>query len=350
MRQIRKERTAEQGEIEESTTALTAERDEARKALTKLQKEIEMLREKQSADAAAQEAELATAHAAVDEANDARKQAEAKLARLDSERSEAEEQAIQSTAELRKQTAFMKKNIATLQSELESMRVKAASRGRALAVIISILALAGGTLLLVAPPSCRREKPVTDAREASSPNRLKETSSPEPSPVEPSPRQPERASTPSSPARPSASTPAPLTPWPRILIEGVRVRPEAHVCTMQFDSGVFTSLTTPSEAAIGQLTTIANTIRPHMNHFRLIVEGHTDDKPLKSTASFDGNYALGLARAEAVRKLLVTSGKLPGNAIRAVSAGENNAPYPNDTAANRKRNRTVVLKLVRKQR
>ena len=350
LRQNRKERTAEKTEAESAATALTAERDEAQKELAQLQQEIEALREKHAEDSAAREAELATAHATVDEANGARKQAEAKLARLDNERSEAEEQAIQSTAELRKQTAFMKKNIATLQSELEAMRVKAGARGKALAIILTLLFLAGGAFLLIGLPSCRDEEPAINARKAAAKDRPGKAP---PAKASPSPSTDRKTgSPPTTPPTPTprASTPSPLTPWPKIMVEGVKVRPEAHVCTMQFDSGVFASLTTPSAAAINQLKSIANTIRPQMSHFQLIVEGHTDDKPLKSTASFDGNYALGLARAEAIRKLLITSGKLPGNSIRAVSAGEGKAPYPNDSAANRKRNRTVVLKLVRKQR
>ncbi len=331
--QTRKELSAGQAEMEKATEALTAERDAAKHALATLQEEAETLR------------------ANHDEAKEARKQAEAKLARLDTERSEAEEQAIQSTAELRKQTAFMKKNIATLQGELTAMSVKAAARGRALAIILTVLFLAGGAFLLIGLPSCEKEHSVAShSPSASSPDpSTRDIQHPTPKHVRDAGTPNVQRPTPAPGAQPSAPSPSPaLAPWPRIMVEGVKVTPEPHVCTLRFDSGVFTSLTTPSDAAITQLRTIANTLRPHLNHFQLIVEGHTDDKPLKPTASYDGNYALGLARAEAVRKLLITTGKLPGNAIRAVSAGERNAPYPNDTAANRKRNRTVVLKLVRK--
>ena len=340
LREARKELSDGLAEAEKTGAALTTERDEAKQALTDLQHKMSALQE------------------TFDETEAARRQAETKLARLDAEREEAEEQAIQSTAELRKQTAFMKKNIATLQSELTAMRNKAAARGRALAIILTVLFLAGSAFLLVGLPSCEDEQP--GPRSQSSAFTPSTSPAPSPAPSTPSTPQPAFAKAtegkPTSNAKrptadPQLSTPHSLTtpaPWPRIMVEGVKVTPEAHVFTMRFDSGVFTSLTTPSTAAITQLKAIADTLRPQMEAFQLIVEGHTDDKPLKPTASYDGNYALGLARAEAIRKLLITSGGLPGNSVRAVSAGERNAPYPNDTDANRKRNRTVVLKLVRK--
>ena len=335
LRQTRKDLASEQAKAEETATDLVAERDKVQKALTAAQDEAKALT-----------ADMATAQAALDEANSARKQAESTLARLESERGEAEEQALQSTAELRKQTAFMKKNIGTLQGELEAMRVKAASRGRALAVILTLLALAGGIFLLTGLPGCE-DRPVREEKGQPAETGGRDEAEPSRQPPSDAPPRSSSDSTPPASSRRNPVTPT-LAPWPTIMIEGVKVRAEAHVCTVKFDSGVFTRMPTPSEAAIRQLKAIADTIRPKLASFHLIVEGHTDDQPLKPTASYSGNYALGLARAETIRKLLITEGKLPGGAIRSVSAGEGKAPYPNDSAANRKRNRTVVLKLVRK--
>ena len=132
------------------------------------------------------------------------------------------------------------------------------------------------------------------------------------------------------------------------MIEGVKMRPGKDACSILFDAGVFTRLTTPSPAAKAQLLKIANILRPQISRFQITVEGHTDDQPLRPTAAYDGNYALGLARAEAIREWLITKGELPGHAIRAMSSGGRTPPYPNDSPANRVRNRTVVLKLVRK--
>jgi chemotaxis protein MotB len=124
--------------------------------------------------------------------------------------------------------------------------------------------------------------------------------------------------------------------------------PSAQACSLVFDSGVFTSLITPSDAAIKQLRQIADTLRPQMGSLKVIIEGHTDDKPLRKTSTYDGNDALALARAEAVRKILISNGRLPAAAVSARHAGGRKPPYPNNSDSNRRRNRTVVIRLVRK--
>jgi flagellar motor protein MotB len=131
------------------------------------------------------------------------------------------------------------------------------------------------------------------------------------------------------------------------MIEGVKAVPAGRACTLCFDSGVFSSLVTPSDAALKQLKRIADILRPQMPKLKVIVEGYTDDKPLRNTSVYNGNDALALARAEVIRKILVTKGHLPALAVSARHSGGRKPPYPNDSDLNRRRNRTVVLRLVR---
>ncbi|MBT3192599.1 MAG: OmpA family protein [Verrucomicrobia bacterium] len=346
LRLARKELANANAESVEITSALEAERDEAVQALTAIQAETEALREQNQTEAERLTQRLSKAKARNAETAAALAEAEERLAASDTERGEAEQQALQSMAELRKQTAFMKKNNATLQSELEAAQVKAARRGRWLATILGIPVLAAAAFLLF-PRSC---------------DHLPSIGAPPPAEVEP--EQPPPAQQPAAPApkpdvpkqkaKPREAKPTgtrtarTLAPWPEIRIEGVKTLPKRDVCTIRFSEGVFTRLTTPSPEAVAQLINIAKLLKPHLGSFQIIVEGHTDDQPMKPTAAYEGNYALGLARAEAIRELLITRGALPGYAVRAVSAGEQEPPYPNDSTANRVRNRTVVLKLVRK--
>jgi len=97
-----------------------------------------------------------------------------------------------------------------------------------------------------------------------------------------------------------------------------------------------------------QLKGIADNLRPQMSKIKVIVEGYTDDKPLRNTSVYNGNDALALARAEVVRKVLVAKYHLPALAVSARHSGGHKPPYPNNSDLNRRRNRTVVLKLVRK--
>jgi flagellar motor protein MotB len=335
--QARKDLSTANAEREEIISGLSDERDEAIAALTALQSETETQTKQALSTSKKQEKALATATAHLAEAQDAYDQAKDTLSRLESERSEAEETALQSMAELRKQTAFMKKNNATLQSELETAKIKASSRGRALAILLTILAAILGILLL-GPHRCRQ---TAKADPAISPAKALSTQDA----VSEMPEKPEEPK-----ATETKTSQVPNTkpaPWPTVMVEGVKTGRSENTLTLRFDNGVFTRLTTPSDAAKVQLIEIANILRPHLKDFRLVVEGHTDDQPLKATATYDGNYALGLARAEAIRELLITSGKLSGHAVSPTSMGEKNPPYPNNSEIHRVRNRTVVLKLVR---
>lgn len=324
----------------EALAAMKAERDNAHDNAATLQAAIETLRQDHKTALKTRDHDIAELKTALDDAKKTQKQAKTSLSRLKNEHADSEKQVVKSTAELRKQTAFMKKNNATLQSELNAMERKAAMRGRWLAALLLILAASGSGFILLGPPSCQRtpagpSAPDTQAQEK---------------PDAPPSRQDTArisANTAADSRSATAETPAAPPLWPALPVAGVNVSTSPTLCTLRFEEGVFTRMTTPSKTAIKQLTAIAGKLRPHMDYFQLIVEGHTDDQPLKTTTTYDGNYALGLARAETVRTFLITKAKLPGYAVRAASDGERNPPYPNTSRANRKRNRTVVLKLVR---
>ena len=138
------------------------------------------------------------------------------------------------------------------------------------------------------------------------------------------------------------------THWPQLVLDGAKIAHGNISCTIIFDYGVFTSLTTLSSRGIEDFGKIASQLRKHMSRFALIIEGHTDNVPLSSRSSFSNNYALGTKRAETVAKLLTTKFKLPRESVYATSAGATDAPYPNDSAASQRKNRTVVLKIIEK--
>lgn len=70
------------------------------------------------------------------------------------------------------------------------------------------------------------------------------------------------------------------------------------------------------------------------------VAGHTD-----SDGSAAANQALSEARARSVRNYLVTDGA-DANRIEAVGLGESMPAYPNDTAANKQRNRRIEFSIM----
>jgi len=355
LRQTRKELKSALQEADGSLSAITAERDQAQSSLNELQNELEELKRSHSEYIDLLAEKSSATEAELEEAVEARKRVENKLSRIETERSEAEQLSLQSVAELRKQTAFMKKNTATLQNELEKSRILASRRGRQLVVIIIVIGVIAGIMLLVGKPGCSRsEKPEAGDVEPS----LPESSSSDSVQKTDNSLRPFSDIQSKTPADRVENAPPvsgdahhsrpPSSAWPEFMIEGVKVVPSSQACSLFFDSGVFTSLITPSTTAVKQLTQIADVLRPQIDRYKIIVEGHTDDKPLRKTSTYNGNDALGLARAEAVRKLLITKGRLPAGAISARHAGGRKAPYPNNSDANRRRNRTVVIRLVRK--
>ena len=152
---------------------------------------------------------------------------------------------------------------------------------------------------------------------------------------------------PGTPSRATGSRPAP-SGYPRISVPGIRTTFSGKRCMMVFDKPVFSSLTTISPEAGGLLGKLSGQIRDYMPGFKLTVRGHTDNTPLRSSRLYPDNEALGLARAKAVVDVMQKRYKLPAGSLRAASAGDQAPPFPNDTAENRQKNRTVVLILERK--
>ena len=74
----------------------------------------------------------------------------------------------------------------------------------------------------------------------------------------------------------------------------------------------------------------------------VIVEGHTDNVPIKGGA-FPTNWELSTARATVVVRYLIDSTNFPPTRIGATGYGDNRPEVPNDTEQNRSKNRRVVF-------
>jgi outer membrane protein OmpA-like peptidoglycan-associated protein len=71
------------------------------------------------------------------------------------------------------------------------------------------------------------------------------------------------------------------------------------------------------------------------------VEGHTDN-----VGSKEGNYQLGLERAEAVKRYLYMQHQIPLHKINVISYGEEKPVAPNNTKDGRAQNRRVVIRVL----
>ncbi len=80
----------------------------------------------------------------------------------------------------------------------------------------------------------------------------------------------------------------------------------------------------------------------------IIIEGHTDTVPVRGGA-FHSNWELSIARAVGVVNFFTASGISPKQLI-AAGYGEFHPAFPNDTEANRAKNRRIEISIVRQPR
>jgi len=91
--------------------------------------------------------------------------------------------------------------------------------------------------------------------------------------------------------------------------------------------------------AIDVLQRLGNALAPYPNPIR--VEGHTDNKPIK-TVAFYSNWELSAARAGSVVRVLQSRGVDPGR-LAVIGYGEQRPVQSNDTEQGRNANRRVVV-------
>jgi len=73
------------------------------------------------------------------------------------------------------------------------------------------------------------------------------------------------------------------------------------------------------------------------------VRGHTDSRPLTSTAKYRDNYDLSYARADAVARRLHAAGGIPMNEFEVVACGPGQPVATNDTEDGQQANRRVEI-------
>jgi chemotaxis protein MotB len=94
-----------------------------------------------------------------------------------------------------------------------------------------------------------------------------------------------------------------------------------------------------SPGAVDVIERLGTTLAPFPNPIR--VEGHTDNRPIKTVAFFS-NWELSAARAGSVVRVLASRGVSPDR-LAVIGYGENRPSHPNDTQEGRNANRRVII-------
>ncbi len=159
--------------------------------------------------------------------------------------------------------------------------------------------------------------------------------------------QPEARTLPEASAEPAEEGAALAIQWPALSLPSARIQPSAETLRIVFNEGLFSVSARLTPEAETALQSVAEQLNGKLNGQQLIIEGHTDATPMASAGSrYVDNFALGMARAEAVKTFLEQTGKVPASSMRTSSAGDSAPPFSNESEADRKRNRTAVLTLV----
>jgi flagellar motor protein MotB len=128
-------------------------------------------------------------------------------------------------------------------------------------------------------------------------------------------------------------------------IEGVFLHQKENIGILCFSDGLFPSgKDILDRDAKNLFKKIIDTFKSQKLPPKIIIEGHTDDIPIKTKGSrWSNNWTLGLSRSNSVLINLKHNLGLTDNKIMICSAGESNPPFVNNSKENRERNRTVVL-------
>ena len=142
------------------------------------------------------------------------------------------------------------------------------------------------------------------------------------------------------PADEAVSIPEALTALP-----GISMKPEGRHYRIEFDEGLFahSDMLTPDASML--LTRLGAILENFIDGANIEIVGHTDDVPPRPGARFKDNYSLAVARAVAVAEHLSATAHIPLSLLAIRGEADFNAPFPNISAENRLRNRTVVIRI-----
>lgn len=127
--------------------------------------------------------------------------------------------------------------------------------------------------------------------------------------------------------------------------KGTMVTAEGNEKIVLFESGLFASGAKLSREGESMLLNLGQQLAPRAHSVSITVIGCTDNMPVSGHKEYKDNQSLGLMRAVAALRVLQSSSRIPTTAFKTVSYGAKWSPFPNDTAASRARNRTVVLRI-----
>lgn len=133
----------------------------------------------------------------------------------------------------------------------------------------------------------------------------------------------------------------------QLKIAGVSLRAEQNALLAVFDAGLFSRGTVLTASGAALLTELGRALEAQQAKFLVEITGCTDNSAMPPGGRYRDNAALGMARAVTVAEHLRKTTRLPERLLLVRAGSAADAPYPNDSPANRARNRTVTIRIAR---
>jgi flagellar motor protein MotB len=128
-------------------------------------------------------------------------------------------------------------------------------------------------------------------------------------------------------------------------INGITVESNSNEISIYFNDGLFSKADIMKTNYLKTLDIISKTLSPYSGRIMVKVIGSTDSTPIKFRNNFRNNDDLSISRAKAVFDRFYESSRIPREDLMIGSLSESNTLFPNDTPENRKKNRTVFIKI-----
>ncbi len=139
-------------------------------------------------------------------------------------------------------------------------------------------------------------------------------------------------------------TPPEAAALPEWKVPGFRVTGQADGYFLVFEQPAFESVDYISKTGMTAIRALAAKLKGLKEGGRVEVTGYTDNVPMsKPTEKFASNADIARARGAVVAEHLKVFAKNSGLEFSSTGGEEREAPYPNDTPANRRLNRTATI-------
>lgn len=139
-------------------------------------------------------------------------------------------------------------------------------------------------------------------------------------------------------------TPPEAAALPEWKVPGFKVTGQADGYFLVFEQPAFESVDYISKSGMAAIKVLAAKLKGLKAGARVEVTGYTDNVPMsKPTEKFASNADIARARGAVVAEHLKVFAKNSGLEFSSTGGDERAAPYPNDTPANRRLNRTATI-------